>query len=192
LLVKNFNFKRIETATGADLIYWRSDPDAFVIVQYKVLDRDRGGYIHRINDQDRPPGQLKAMLACTEFDGAAPSTTVDFRLANTSAFVKFAYPMTKLHADNQLIDGHYLPADYVRLMYANPDMGRDGAKILRFPPARSIDPETFSRLVRDCWIGTSGQASTALHKLLPGLRQHPPAHLLIAYDEPLQWQNTAN
>ncbi|MGS2620190.1 hypothetical protein ACVCAH_37905 [Micromonospora sp. LZ34] len=159
-------------------------------MQYKVLTKDRGGLIHRINGQDRLPGQLQAMLACTEH--TAPSTTVDFHLANTSAFVKFAYPMTKLHADNQLIDGHYLPADYVQLMYARPDVGRDGAKILRFPTARSIDPETFSRLVRDCWIGTSGTASAALHKFLPGLREHPPAHLLIAYDEPLRRQNAAS
>jgi hypothetical protein len=184
LVVKNINFKPAETVTGADLIYWRSDPDAFVIVQYKVLDKDRGGLIHRINGQDRLPGQLQAMLACTQSDGTVPSTTVDFRLASTSAFVKFAYPMTKLHADDQLIDGHYLPADFVQLMCARPDKGRDGAKILRFPTARSIDPETFSRLVRDCWIGTSGKASTALHKLLLGLREHPPAHLVIAYDEP--------
>ncbi|MEW2593893.1 hypothetical protein AB0893_26105 [Micromonospora aurantiaca] len=191
LLVKNINFKPMETITGADLIYWRSDPDAFVIVQYKVLTKDRDGFIHRINGQDRLPGQLEAMLACTQSDGTPPSTTTNFRLANTSAFVKFAYPMTKLHADNQLIDGHYLPADFVQLMYARPDEGRGGGKILRFPTARSIDPETFSRLVRDCWIGTSGKASTALHKLLPGLRDHPPAHLLVAYDEPLRRQNPA-
>jgi hypothetical protein len=54
---------------------------------------------------------------------------------------------------------------------------------LRFPPERSIGPETFARLVRDCWIGTSGKASAALHRFLPGLRAMPPAHLVIAYDE---------
>lgn len=184
MLVKNINFKPAETVTGADLIYWRTDPDAFVIVQYKVLEKVRGGLIHRINGNDRLPGQLEAMLNCTQPDGTPPATTADFRLAGTSAFVKFAYPMTGLHADDQLIEGQYLPAEYVRLMYAQPDEGRNGGKILRFPAERSIDPETFARLVRDCWIGTSGDVSAALHKFLPGLRDLPPAHLVIAYDEP--------
>ncbi|MGC4855088.1 hypothetical protein ACLQ24_17270 [Micromonospora sp. DT4] len=183
LLVKNINFKLAETQTGADLVYWRSEPDAFVIVQYKVLDRDSKGLIHRINGNDRLLGQLEAMLACTRPDGVPPAKVADFRLAGTSAFVKFAHPMTKLHTDHQLIDGHYLPAELVQLMYADPDLGRDGGKMLRFPPERSIDPETFSRLVRDCWIGTSGKASAALHRFLPGLRAMPPAHLVIAYDE---------
>lgn len=184
LLVKNINFKPAETVTGADLIYWRSDPDAFVIVQYKVLEKDRGGLIHRINGNDRLPGQLEAMLNCAQTDGTPPAKAADFRLAGTSAFVKFAHPMTGLHADDQLIEGHYLPAEYVKLMYAEPDKGRNGGKILRFPAERSIDSETFSRLVRDCWIGTSGDVSAALHKFLPGLHDLPPAHLLIAYDQP--------
>src|SRR5262245_53572898 len=75
--------------------------------------------------------------ACTTLCGclppappATPSTTVDLRLASTSAFVKFAYPMTRLRAGDQLNDGHYLPADFVQLMYAHLNGGRDGRKFL--------------------------------------------------------------
>jgi hypothetical protein len=35
LRAKNINFKGEETATGADLVYVRSDPESVVLVQYK-------------------------------------------------------------------------------------------------------------------------------------------------------------
>jgi hypothetical protein len=188
LLVKNVNVSPVESANGADLIYWRKEPNAFVIVQYKKLTQTRGGLVYPIDD--RLASQLQRMVASTTGDGPTdrPNTTDDYRLSSVSAFVKFAAPLER-HADDELVPGYYLPADLVQLMLQNPHTGPRGGKILRIPDARSMNSEMFVRLVRDCWIGTTGPASTALHALLPGLREHPPAYLTFAYDEPWRAQS---
>jgi hypothetical protein len=43
LPIKNLNVSSAETATGADLVYARRNPDAFVLVQYKLLRPDSRG-----------------------------------------------------------------------------------------------------------------------------------------------------
>ncbi len=183
LLVKNVNVSQAETATGADLVYWRSEPDAFVIVQYKKLTSTNYGLVYQVDS--RLSDQVRRMLACTKPDPSDLPTTPDsYRLIETSAFVKFAAPLTR-HADDELIPGHYLPADLVELLLQRPSSSPRGRKILRIPEGRSLTSETFVQLVRDCWIGTTDRASDVLHDLLPGLRIDPPAYLTIAYDEPI-------
>lgn len=180
LFVKNVNVSPTETTTGADLIYWRTKPDAFVVVQYKKLEWIGTDFAYRV--EDRLPSQIRRMIECTRPVNADPAVTVDaYRLARTSAFVKFVAPLTR-HAEDELVPGQYLPAELVGLLLQHPEAGPRGGKIIRVPQGRGLNSEMFVRLIRDGWLGTDREVSDALHELLPGLRAAASAHLTIAYD----------
>src|SRR5207249_4362975 len=92
LLIKCIDATHYEAQSGADLVYMRRNPDAFVIVQYKLLRPGRnGGLVYAIDD--RLPSQLHRMIAISRGHKAAPTDKPSqWRLGTGSAFVKFVDP----------------------------------------------------------------------------------------------------
>jgi hypothetical protein len=57
----------------------------------------------------------------------------------------------------------------MEIMLRDPDIGPKGGSILRISDRRALDSESFVKLVRGTWIGTSQTVSNELHPLFPGL-----------------------
>jgi hypothetical protein len=190
LLIKSIDATHYEARTGADLVYLRREPDAFVLVQYKMLRQSRDGrWVYRIDR--RLPGQLRRMIDCCQaatngdHEPTSASTVDSFRIGPSSAFVKFVQPTRRLRAD-ELTTGYYLPAEFVQLLLEGAAQNHPRTTVLRVPEGRYLDPRTFVRLVQDSWVGTLREPTQALRALLLRSTQRwRTTDVTFAYDEPM-------
>jgi hypothetical protein len=186
LLVKNINVSPQENRTGADLVYVRCDPDSFVLVQYKLL--------HQLEDGRpvfRPDGRLDSqvarMLSLENMPrGNVPVDDIDtYRLGLGFSFVKFVLPeAARPERPGELMPGFYFPSEYARRVLSNPDTGPQGGVVYFVNGHRYLSAETFARLVRDSWVGSTGDATVLLRKVF-NLRDSD-ADLVLAVDEPIE------
>ena len=182
LRVKNINFKGEETATGADLVYVRSDPECVVLVQYKLLTSNSDGARYFFRDAGGRLGrQVKQMLSFSSTQASDPNGDDNYRIGSDIGFVKFVLPAQPGQSSGRLVipDGRYHPAEGVLRMLAHPDRGPKSGNIHLVEEWRSLDGETFAKLVRDQWVGSAGTVSDELLAIL-GLARNP---LYLAVEE---------
>ncbi|MFI9488515.1 hypothetical protein ACIG47_19165 [Promicromonospora sp. NPDC052451] len=167
LLVKNINVSTAEARTGADLVYVRRDPDAVVLVQYKLLDQGTGDPYFRDSG-----GRLASQVARMQ-KYANPATTQsadepDYRLGRDIGYVKFIVPTTAraTSALDLRPEGRYHPAGSVERLLRTPDKGPKGGKVYYTRNWRYINGETFAQLVRDRWIGTCEDTTDQLLEVI--------------------------
>lgn len=183
LLVKNINVSPQESATGADLVYVRTDPDAFVLVQYKMVPVGRDGRPYYRVDK-RLPGQLSRMRALESVDPEPldPDAEDNFRIGPGFTFVKFVHSEDSMRPrPGELAAGSYMPTELVRRMLLSPSLGPAGGRLHYVGQKRSLSPENFAHLVRHRWIGSTGSATRALTTLF-GLSDVDG--VVLAVDEP--------
>jgi hypothetical protein len=184
--VKNINVSPQENSTGADLVYVRRDPDAFVLVQYKLLDLLGDGRLV-FRPDGRLDNQVARMLTLENTPrGAVSANDINtYRLGGGFSFVKFVSPVAaRQKRPGELVPGFYFPSEYTRRLLIKPDTGPKGGVVYFVEDHRHISPETFARLVRDTWVGSTGDATTLLRELL-NLRDSN-ADLVLAVDEPIE------
>ncbi|MDQ1104819.1 hypothetical protein [Nocardioides zeae] len=193
LLVKNINFQPEEPKTGADLVYVRSEPNSVVLVQYKMLRNDKDSYEYYFRDDGRLAGQVHVMLKLSEtrtriMDMTPPASTApdEYRISPDFGFVKFVEPVQPSQNGDQmsLPAGRYHPARGVLRMLANPTKGPGGGERHVVSQWRSLDGETFAKLVRDQWVGSIGDVTKELFEIL-GLQSDGPVYLAIEEPERL-------
>jgi hypothetical protein len=183
LHLKNINVSNAENRTGADLVYVRREPDTVVLVQYKLLEILERGGDPIFRPDGRLPDQIARMLAFSPTSIERGADEDDARLGGDFAFVKFIPPTGKVGLD-QRPEGRYFPADAVRRMLATPDFGPRGGRVHFVYRRRYIDGETFARLVRDRWIGSTGNVTELLLSIL-GIRPQDRDPLTLAVEERL-------
>jgi hypothetical protein len=187
LLVKNINFQPEEPKTGADLVYVRSEPNSVVLVQYKMLQNDKGSYEYYFRDDGRLAGQVNVMLKFSEMhaevveiDSSRSTAPDEYRISPDIGFVKFVEPVQPSQSGDQmsLPSGRYHPARGVPRMLANPTRGPGGGERHVVSQWRSLDGETFAKLVRDQWVGSIGDVTKELFEIL-GLEPGGPVYLAV-------------
>ncbi len=187
LLVKNINFQPEEPKTGADLVYIRSEPNSVVLVQYKMLQSDKDSYEYYFRDDGRLSGQVNVMLKFSEMhaeimeiDPSRSTAPDEYRISPDIGFVKFVEPVqpSQNGAQMSLPSGRYHPARGVLRMLANPTMGPGGGERHVVNQWRSLDGETFAKLVRDQWVGSIGDVTEELFEIL-GLEPGGPVYLAV-------------
>jgi hypothetical protein len=186
LLVKNINVSPQENHTGADLVYVRRDPDAFVLVQYKLLQQLKGGRLV-FRPDGRLDSQVTRMLSLENMPlGSVPADDIGtYRLGQGFSFVKFVLPAAaRPERPGELVPGFYFPSEYIRRVLIKPDTGPQGGNVYFVSDHRHLSSETFARLVRDSWIGSTGDATALLRKTF-SLRDSD-ADLVLAVDEPIE------
>ncbi len=186
LLVKNINVSTAEGRTGADLVYVRRNPDAVVLVQYKLLEKSKkpARLLYRPND-GRLDSQVSRLLDLEKpQEGAAERSVDDYRIGPGFTFVKFVAPYPPNRSeDDGLSDGFYFPAAILKKMLEKPDTGPSGGTVFYPDARRYIDPTTFVKLVQDNWIGTTAKATDVVFTAL-GLRMpEERTPFTIAVDE---------
>lgn len=182
LRVKNINFKSEETATGADLVYVRSEPESIVLVQYKLLTSKKNSADYFFRDsKGRLRKQVQQMLSFSTVQHSDEGGNDDYRIGKDLGFVKFVIPaQPSLSSETLTIPGgRYHPAEGVLRMLAQPSKGPKKGDIYRVDQWRALDGETFAKLVRDQWVGSVGDMSQELLSIL-GLARAP---LFLAVEE---------
>jgi hypothetical protein len=183
LHLKNINVSTAESRTGADLVYVSRDPDTVVLVQYKLLERLADGEpIFR--HEGRLAGQIARMLSFSPDQPDRSMDEAEARLGVDFAFVKFILPAAAPYLVQDLPEGRYLPADAVRRMLANPDRGPGDGRVHFVYRRRYIDGESFSQLVRDRWVGSTGEATNLLLNIFGVQPSEQRVPLTIAVEEP--------
>ncbi len=183
LLVKNINVSPEEAKTGADLVYVRTDPDAFVLVQYKLVPVGRDGRPYYRVDK-RLPSQIARMQSLETAERGPLTSDVedDYRLGDGFTFVKFVHSEdSMLRRPGELAAGSYMPTEFVRRMLLSPSQGPAGGPLHYVSEKRSLSPENFAHLVRHRWIGSTGSATRTLTTLF-GLAD--AERVVLAVEEP--------
>lgn len=163
----------LEKQLGADLIYFNETYKAFVVVQYKMMEKIRSKttdeVVFRLPDAqldaelNRMEGALKMLRKCksnTERNG--------FRLTENPFFLKFCSRLLFNPDDAGLVPGMYIPLDYWRLIEADKTLvGPRGGHQLTFKNVgRYLDNTDFIRLMADAWVGTTVQQSAVLQVIV--------------------------
>jgi hypothetical protein len=169
LHLKNINVSSAENTTGADLVYVRREPDTVVLVQYKLLEilKREGKPIFR--PDNRLGGQITRMLGFCPDSADRGSDESLARIGGDFCFIKFILPVDGYASISERPHGRYFPADAVRRMLANPESGPNDGVVHFVYDRRYMDGETFAKLVRDRWIGSSGDVTDRILGIL-GLR----------------------
>jgi hypothetical protein len=155
----------LEELTGADLIYYNETFEAFVMVQYKVMEREGDEAIFRLpNEQlDEDLSRMDDVLQAIG-NAAQPDSAAGFRLAWNPFFLKLC-PRLDFQPDTEALShGMYIPLEKWKLLASGEDLkGKRGGRGATFENVRRhFDNTTFAMLVAKAWIGTTPAQSQSL------------------------------
>lgn len=162
--IANVNRTRVESSTGADLIYYSHDWESYVLVQYKRMVRETGmGWVFRPSLAGRLDPELDRLRQLPA--GTPPGVAATYRLSDEPAYLKLCRQMNADIGSRKLAAGIYLPVSFYDAMVADPEaVGPKGGRRLVLADLRErwLSGETFIDLVRRGFIGSRGLSTAAL------------------------------
>lgn len=152
LFIYNADSGRVEHSLGVDLIYFNQSYRSFVLVQYKRIDPQDGGY--RPTSDRNLDSELKRMGDIDRTCGESGGTAV--RLLPTPCLVKICESQTIVTQSADLIEGMYLAREHFEQLLASDETTgpRGGVVLSKATVRRYLNNTTFTTLVRDGWIGS--------------------------------------
>jgi len=169
----------LEEQFGTDLIYYNETYRAFVMVQYKAMERGSTG-----RAQFRlPNSQLDIEVERMDATLAALATMpVDksrdgFRLHSGPFFLKLCARNVFNPDDRGLFPGMYLPLDYWRRLVVDPaTAGERGGRLITYENVgRRLSESEFVPLVAGGWVGTEVAQSEMLEAVIRDVLEHGKA-----------------
>jgi hypothetical protein len=203
LEVFNFNRTRVEHATGADLLYFNQQHDAWTMVQYKAMERNESSSekqaIYRPDETfDKEISQMNSFREETPDMWTPAEGTKDYRLSGDGFIFKFCSRVQLEVLSEALMPGMYLPREYLIALLNDTDKrGERGGRLVSFKNTeRHLTNSLFSDLLRDGWIGTRGVSSTRVadivRKAIEAGRSVTVARARPEGDEPNPMQTLAD
>lgn len=155
----------LEQLTGADLLYYNETFEAFVMIQYKAMEREGDEAIFRLpNPQlDEELNRMEVLMQAIEQD-ARPDSPGGYRLSWNPFFLKLC-PRIEFRPDTEALShGMYIPLDKWKLLASADDLkGKRGGRGATFENVRRyFDNTAFATLVGKAWIGTTPIQSRTL------------------------------
>lgn len=173
LEVFNFNRTRVEHATGADLLYFHEQLNAWTLIQYKSMERDDGAPDKRaIYRPDATfDNELQRMV---DFRGQTPDAWASqdgvdaYRLCGDGFFFKFCSRIQLEVLSDTLLPGMYLPREFLASVLDDPKLrGERGGRIVTFEnTGRHLTNTLFAELLREGWIGTRSVSSAKVAEIV--------------------------
>jgi hypothetical protein len=156
----------VETSTGADLIYYSHDWDAYVLVQYKRMEHETGeGWYLRPSRAGHLPKELARLKELPRGAADAAADADSFRLSDEAAYLKLC---RRLHLDGsagRLAEGIYLPVSFYELVIAEARGPRGGQKLtMSGLRERWLTNDAFVELVGSGLIGSRTTGTAAITK----------------------------
>ena len=160
----------LEEQTGADLIYYNEAYRAFVLVQYKAMEKSESGAEFRWQDGDQCTKEIARMDALlAELAKCATDNVPDgFRLCSNPFFLKFCSRIVFNPDDKGLFSGIYLPLDLWKSLHGSGQLkGPQGGNVLSFENVgRKLSNTEFVGLVANSWVGTTIPQSAELERVI--------------------------
>jgi hypothetical protein len=162
----------LEEQTGADLIYFNETYNSFVIVQYKAMRRESGGFVSPFIY--RPDKQLEKEITRMEAvndvisEITSPDTLPAYRLNSDPFYLKLCPNITLNLDERSLFKGMYFPLSYWRLLLKDPcTEGPRGGRIVTYDNAgRKFNSTEFIQLVSSGFIGSRLYQSDFIRSLI--------------------------
>jgi hypothetical protein len=171
LYIMDVNRHPIEEALGVDLLYYSYRFCSFVMVQYKRLACEAGGWKYRPSSDDNFRNELERMIRCQSLlnsQSDAPEALQNFRLYPDPFHFKFCWSEVDEPTSTEMIPGIYVPLKYL-IQFKDSDMAigpRKGVYIGEDNIGRNYSNSLFIELVRNGWVGSCGVASDVLEKIV--------------------------
>jgi hypothetical protein len=161
--VASAHCSKVETSTGADLIYYSHDWKAYVLVQYKRMEHTSSeGWYLRPSRGGRLLEEL-ARLKRLPRDAAAPAKADAFRLSDEPAYLKLCRQLHLNVGEGGLADGIYLPVSFYELLIAESCGPRGGKRLtLEGMRERWLTNRAFVEMVGRGFIGSRNADTVAI------------------------------
>jgi hypothetical protein len=165
----------LEELLGTDLIYFNEDFKCFIMVQYKVMEKEHDQFLFRI-----PNAQLTAEIErmdsiMSSVKSLANSGDIkDFRISSNPFFIKIC-PRIEFDPDNVgLSSGMYIPFEYLKLLQLDESTkgDRGGKSITYENVGRYFDNTAFKTLIEGGWIGTNMTQSAILQDVIRNILEN--------------------
>lgn len=159
----------LEELTGTDLIYFNEDLKSFIMVQYKMLERENGSYVFRLpNSQISEEISRMDSILITINNKYDNGSIKDYRINENPFFIKFCPRFDFRPDDIGLSKGWYLPLDYFkRLQNDLSIIGKNGGKKIDYSNVgRYLDNTSFKAIIENGWIGTNSNQSELLQNII--------------------------
>ncbi len=171
LEVFNVNRQRIEEELGVDLIYLNDTLNAWILVQYKLLEGHFGtrGEICRVDPAfDKALKRMNRFRANEPDDWQINNGHGSYRLCGDGFYFKLCRRVQVEPLSSELLPGMYLPRLFVEAALADSTFsGPQGGRVISSENvARHLTNTLFADLVRDGWIGTRGASSSQIRAFL--------------------------
>ena len=165
----------LEELTGTDLIYFNEDFKCFVLVQYKVMEKEKDNFIFRLpnpqlSEEIARMNSILNSLKLTEGN----KLVNDYRISEKPFFIKIC-PRLEFTPDNVgLCSGMYIPLDYIKLLQNDKCIeGKRGGKGITFNNVgRYFDNTAFKTIIEGGWIGTNQNQSLLLKEIIKDILQN--------------------
>lgn len=159
----------LEELLGTDLVYYNEDFKCFVMIQYKVMEKENEKFVFRLpNDQfTKEINRMDSILELLK-NKAGTQDIKDYRINNNPFFIKIC-PRIEFHPDNVgLSSGMYLPIDYLKLLQSDDSTlgSREGRYIGYDNVGRYMDNTAFKIIIENGWIGTNHSQSQILEEFI--------------------------
>lgn len=184
MFIANVNHHEEEEALGVDLIYYHEQHRCFVLVQYKRLEKSLADSEWGYRPDRQLRKELKRMRIVDQKCTPEPGDSYPYRLVPQPCWIKLceARPLVVDSAD--LIPGMYLPREAFEHLIDSPLVrGPRGGSLLTYSNVpRHLNNTTFTSLVGDGWLGTTGRGTELVHEQIVASMQAGRTVMLGVHD----------
>ena len=166
LTIINVNRTDVEHALGVDLVYYNHQFDAYVLVQYKRMQKhNTTGHEYRPDKQLEK--ELERMRSLSRSETAACNAN-EYRLNDSGMYLKLCPSTSPSLQPSGLIRGMYLPLEYWDLALASSlTLGKRGGRAVTFDNiGRYMSNSLFVKLVASGWVGSRGLTSANVTEIV--------------------------
>lgn len=162
------NRNALEKTVGVDLIYYNEKYNSFILIQYKLMEKEYEGFVYRpdkqFDDEIKRMNKFNSKIALSNII----KKDEDMRLNNNGFMFKLTPNKEFEPISEELISGMYLTLDYANfLVGASGPRGKKGAKLITYQNApRYLNNTDFIKLVNQGFIGTNNIQSTKIQELI--------------------------
>ena len=178
----------LEQQFGTDLIYFNETFNAFVMVQYKAMERNGTARPEFRLPNTQLDAEIERMDAtAAQLAGLAADETCDsFRLSANPFFLKLCSRYVFNPDDAGLFPGMYLPLDYWKALTVDArTLGPRGGRVVTLENVgRKLSESEFIALVAGGWIGSPPPQSVHLADLIRGILESGKAIALASQRGP--------
>ena len=165
----------LEELIGTDLIYYNEDFKCFIMVQYKVMEKENDNFVFRLPNEQFAE-ELARMDSIMENLKTMSSTKNihDFRINSMPFYIKIC-PRIEFQPDNVgLSSGMYIPLDYLKILQEDDSIKgiRGGRAITYDNVGRYLDNTAFKTIIEGGWIGTNHNQSQVLEQIIRAILEN--------------------